>query len=228
MNTGIDMNSTFDNTGRTKLIEILESFLQGDEIYIIRILLSNTTLDIKLSSSISNPFDTNISSPQGGGLSECLFIKYLEKSPCTLRDQVDKNDVTGEHSCAVSFKSTLSNECICADVTDLINNSSGKKKRQLQLVTHTFAKFHLQINDIKTEHTVLKRGEKKNKEWRSTKKLSSLMGDQKDMRRRKQLSTTALHNLNNIWIRKNRIREHVRVKLYKTKVKPVPLYNSQK
>ena len=56
----------------------------------------------------------------------------------------------------------------------------------------------IQINDTKTEHTVLKRGEKKNKELRSTKKLGSLMGDQKDILRRKQLSTTALHNLNNI------------------------------
>ena len=31
---------------------------------------------------------------------------------------------------------------------------------------------------------------------------------------RKQLSTTALHNLNNIWIRKSRTREHVRLIIY--------------
>ena len=33
--------------------------------------------------------------------------------------------------------------------------------------------------------------------------------------------------MNNIWIRKNRIREHVQVKLYKTIIKPVLMYNSQ-
>ena len=53
------------------------------------------------------------------------------------------------------------------------------------------------------------------------------MGDQQDILRRKQFSIRALHNLNNIWNRKNRIREHVRLKLYKTIVKPVLLHNSQ-
>ena len=51
-----------------------------------------------------------------------------------------------------------------ADGIDLINNSAERKKRQLQLVTPTFAEFNLQINDAKTEHTILKRGEKKNEE----------------------------------------------------------------
>ena len=57
------MTLAFDTIKRTKLIEILESFLREDEIRIIRILLSNTTLDIKSSSNISNPFDENVGSP---------------------------------------------------------------------------------------------------------------------------------------------------------------------
>lgn len=79
----------------------------------------------------------------------------------------------------------------------------------------------------KTEHTVLKKGKKKNEWWRSPKKLGSLKSNQEDMLRRKQLSTTAFHNLNNTWIRKIRIREHVLIKLCKTIVKPVLLYKSQ-
>ena len=59
------------------------------------------------------------------------------------------------------------------------------------------------------------------------KKLGSLLGDQEDILSRKQLSTTILYNMNNIWIRKNRIREHVRVKRYRTRVKPVLMNNSQ-
>ena len=46
------------------------------------------------------------------------------------------------------------------------------------------------------------------------KKLGSLIGDQEDIIRRKQLSTTELHNVINIRISKNRIREHVRVKCH--------------
>ena len=78
------MNSAFDTIKRTKLIEILESFLREGEIRIIRILLSNTTLNIKSSSNISNLFYTNIGSPDGDGLSGCLFIIYLEKALRTL------------------------------------------------------------------------------------------------------------------------------------------------
>ena len=74
---------------------------------------------------------------------------------------------------------------------------------------------------------MLKRGEKKNDDRRSTKKLGSLIGNREDILRRKQRSTAALHNLNSIWIRKNRIREHVQVKLYKTVIKKtVLMYNS--
>ena len=97
----------------------------------------------------------------------------------------------------------------------------------MQLVTSTFAEFNIQINDTKTEHTVLKINDKKNEEWRSTNTLGSLMGDRKDILRRKQLSTIAHHSLNNIWIKKDRIIEHVQLKLYKTIVKAVLMHNSQ-
>ena len=70
----IDMFSAFETIKRIKLIEILESFLQEDEIRIIRVILSNTTLDIKSSSNISNPFNISISSPQTDNLSESFFI----------------------------------------------------------------------------------------------------------------------------------------------------------
>ena len=89
---------------------------------------------------------------------------YLEKALCTIHDRVDNNHVNGEHSYAVSSKSTLPDECIYADDTDSINDCAEKKKRQLQLNTPTFAKCNLQINDTKTEHTVLKIGDKGNEE----------------------------------------------------------------
>ena len=129
----------------------------------------------------------------------------------TLYDRVDNNQVTGKYSYAVSSKSTLPNEWIYVDDTDLMNDCAEKEKRRLQLVTPTFAELNLQINDTKTKRTVLKIGDKKNEECRSTKKLGSLIGDQEDKLRREQLSTTALHNLNNIRIRKNTMLDKVLV-----------------
>ena len=129
--TGIDVTAAFDTIKKTKLTEILESFLREDKKRIIRILLSNTTLDIKSSSNISNLFDRDIGSPQGDGLSRCLFVIYLEKALRTHRERVDNNHVTSEHSYGISSKSTMPNECVYADDPDLINECAEKKKRQL-------------------------------------------------------------------------------------------------
>ena len=57
--TGIDMTSAFDTIRRTTMIEILESFLDEDEVRIIRVLLSNTVLEIKTHDVPSDPFTTN-------------------------------------------------------------------------------------------------------------------------------------------------------------------------
>ena len=86
--------------------------------------------DTKSSSNIGNIFD-DIGSPQGDGLSGCLFITYLEKALHTLREQVNNNNVTGEHSYAVRSKGSLLNECIYNDNTDLISECAEKKIRQL-------------------------------------------------------------------------------------------------
>ena len=62
--TGIDMSSAFDTIRREKLIEILKSFLDEDEVRIIRLLLSNTTLDI-MNNVETEPFTSNIGFTSG-------------------------------------------------------------------------------------------------------------------------------------------------------------------
>ena len=52
------------------------------------------------------------------------------------------------------------------------------------------------------------------------------IGDSEDIARRKQLAIVALNGLNKIWIRGDHVREALRIKLYKTLVKPILLYNS--
>eukprot|EP00795_Rhopilema_esculentum_P006065 gene6065-11437_t len=49
------------------------------------------------------------------------------------------------------------------------------------------AEFDLKVNEEKTEETTItRRRDKKEEEWRRTKKLGSLLGCQKDMKRRIQ------------------------------------------
>ena len=76
------MSSAFDTIKRDKLIEIVSTFLDEDETRMIRFLLTNTSLEIKMNDIEVEPFESNIGSPQGDGLSEhyLTFISnmYLE------------------------------------------------------------------------------------------------------------------------------------------------------
>ena len=51
------------------------------------------------------------------------------------------------------------------------------------------------------------------------------IGEDKDIERRRALSTTALSKLNEIWIRKDKIRKDTKLKLYKSLIKSILLYN---
>ena len=175
------MTEAFGTIKRTKLMEILESFLGQDEVHFIRILFSNTILNIKSSSNCNNIFHTNIDCWQGDSLRVCLFIIYLEKDLRTFCDGVDNNHVTSEHFYAAISKSILPDEYKYADDTDLIKNCAEKKKRQLQLVVPTFAGFQFTYQWYQSRTYSTERRWKKNKEWRSTKKLDSLMSDQEDI-----------------------------------------------
>ena len=62
--------------------------------------------------------------------------------------------------------------------------------------------------------------------WKEAKKVGSLLGDKEDVERRKRLSIVALNKLTNVWIRKDKIKTTTKVRLYKTLVKSVLIYNS--
>ncbi|GFR93923.1 RNA-directed DNA polymerase from mobile element jockey-like [Elysia marginata] len=77
--TGIDMSSAFDTIDRHLLLNILKNIIREDEERIMRYLLNNTELSIKLKgSSKTESFPSNIGTPQGDSLSPVLFVVYLE------------------------------------------------------------------------------------------------------------------------------------------------------
>ena len=209
--TGIDMSAAFDTVDRQKLLEILQNILEEDEIRIIRFLLSNTTISVKVNgSSKPLPFKSNIGVPQGDGLSPVLFTIYLEAALREVRQELE-----GETS--------IPNEMAYADDVDFI---STKQHIEVDKVQRKLSEFNLEVNVDKTEYTVLKRKENRSDEdWRQTKKVGSLLGDSEDVERRKTLSTIALNKLFNIWVRRDKVKVKTRIKLYKTLVKSILLYN---
>ena len=236
--TGIDMSAAFDTIIRVRMIAILSTFLDEDEVRMIRYLLSNTTLKIKIDGANTTPFRSNIGSAQGDGLSGKLYTIYFEASLRELRPILD---------IVHKLPPTLPDEAIYADDADFIDDNEEKRKRELiHKMVQVLGKANLKVNETKTEFTTLERKKKGNifkvknttdngmkitltkesESWRTVKKLGSLLGVTEDINRRKQLSMAALYKINNLWIRKDRIKQSTKLKLYKTLVKPVLLYNS--
>ena len=84
--TGIDMSSAFDTIRRDTLINIVKDFLDEDEVRMIQLLLSNTSLDIRINKAETEPFNSNMGSPQGDALSGVLFDIYFEESLSKVRN----------------------------------------------------------------------------------------------------------------------------------------------
>ena len=224
--TGLDMTAAFDTINREKLMNILTGIIGEDEIRMVRLLLSKTTLDVKVNGVETEKFTSNVGSPQGDGISGILFNIYLEDSLQDLRSEVNADIILLEHSYAIPpAVSMLPDEIVYADDTDFLNDVESKRDIVVSVAADTLKKHNLQVNNDKTEHTVIKRSNRDEETWRYVKKLGSLLGDSEDIANRKQLAIVAMNELSKVWIRKDRIRESLRLELYKTLVKHVLTYN---
>ena len=223
--TGLDMSAAFDTIKRAELLEILSTIIDDDEVRMIRLLLSNTTLDIKMNGVDTSKFQSNIGSPQGDGISGILFNIYLEHSLRILRRQADATDILYEHCYANVPRSMLPDEIVYADDTDFITENEAKRYVIVHTAADTLLKTNLLVNDDKTEHTVIERGDRNTETWRYVKKLGSLLGDSEDIAHRKQLAIAGMNQLAKVWIRKDHIRELLRLDLYDILVKPILTYN---
>ena len=208
--TGIDMSSAFDTINRKLLLEILEDIVDEDELRLIRFLLSDTEISIKIIGVTEEmPFLGNVGTPQGDSLSPVLFIVYLEAALREIRNI--ENNEEGPPT-----------EIAYADDVDFI---SLIKHKDIKKVSEILKKFNLLVNNDKTEYTTLSRKKsKQEEEWRKVKKVGSLLGDEEDIERRKQLATVAMNKLQLIWI-KNQVNQKTKMKLYRALVKSILLYN---
>ncbi|GFS07152.1 endonuclease-reverse transcriptase [Elysia marginata] len=207
---GIDMTPAFDTINRSKLIDICETFLEEDEIRIIRTLLSKTSLEL-LCRQTSKTIPTLVGSPQGDGLSPTLFIIYVEAALKEVRASIQIN----------SQKSP--SELSYADDVDFIFSQLTEAENNHNIIADTLAKWNLRVNKTKTEFTNISRT---SEDWKDTKKLGSLLDTTSDIERRKNLATIAFRKMYTIWIRRNKISEERLLRLYKALILPILLYNS--
>ena len=83
-------------------------------------------------------------------------------------------------------------DLIYADDTDFLSMSDQWLAELEPEVTTILRKWHLKMNLGKTEKTArIRSGERISESWRSSRKLGSLLGDEEDLTRRRQLASAA-------------------------------------
>ena len=93
----------------------------------------------------------------------------------------------------------ISAEIAYADDVDFV----GLNFVDTEEVQNTLHKYNLLVNIDKTEFTTLSRA---GTEYKNTKKVGTLIGDEEDVERRKRLSNAALTKLLNVWIKGDKIK----------------------
>ena len=209
--SGIDMSAAFDTINRRHLLEIVKTIVDEDEYRLIQFLLSGTVIDTRINgTSTSKPFTSNVGTPQGDSLSPVLFIIYLEHALKEVRPTLPIP--------TTPFEAEIPNEVAYADDVDFI----GKNYADITKIQEVLKKYQLKVNTDKTEYTSIS---KREEGWKEVKKVGSLIDDNKDVERRKQLANVALNKLNNVWIKGNKLKTSTKIKLYKSLVKSILLYN---
>eukprot|EP00117_Sycon_ciliatum_P016529 scpid72716/ scgid1736/ LINE-1 reverse transcriptase homolog len=192
---GIDMSKAFDCISRPRLISVLGSFLQPDEIRMISYLLQDTVLRVVLPSAKGPSFPTLRGTPQGDSLSPVLFIVYLEGALRDVRPLLLPRP-------PADISLGLPTETAYADDVDFVTTDGERLRTLLPTISNKLLEWDLKVNETKTEHTHIERHtDRIEEEWRTTKKLGSLLGDAEDMLRRQQLATVAFGKLWTLWIR---------------------------
>ena len=103
----------------------------------------------------------------------------------------------------ILLEKTLPTEIAYADDVDFV----GLNFVDTEEVQNTLHKYNLLVNIDKTEFTTLSRA---GTEYKNTKKVGTLIGDEEDVERRKRLSNAALTKLLNVYIGSRERNRHER------------------
>ena len=205
------MSAAFDTIDRQILLDIIERIVEEDELRIIRFLFSDTVINTRINGATKErPFMSNIGTPQGDSLSPVLFLVYLENALKEVRTILPRP--TNE------LEKTLPTEIAYADDVDFV----GLNFVDTEEVQNTLHKYNLVVNVDKTEFTTWSRA---GTEYKNTKKVGTLIRDEEDVERSKRLSNAALTKLLNVWIKGDKIKRKTKLKLYRSLVKSILVYN---
>ena len=228
---GIDMSKAFDNVLRGKLMDILRKRgVQEGEIGLINLLLSNTTMKVKMGKQIGAIFKTNKGVPQGDGLSPRLFTVYLDEA---LRE-IDNKCISDHDSYSAKGTATilhghdyqkntspaLPGHMEYADDVDFLCDSKEEAEEVVKIAKEILSTYNLCVNDEKTELFEYH----KETDLRKIKKLGTILDEGAEISRRKHLAQFAMSKYRRIW-KNNYINTKTKMKIYNIYVRSILLYN---
>ena len=196
---GIDLSKAFDCINRTLLLDIMRT---EDETRILLVLLSNTTLQARVQTTIGEPFPTTIGVPQGDALSPVLFTVYLEAAM-----RYHKSNLPMPYSNSIRITHY-------ADDTDFITSAMEDILITNIALPANFTCFNLQMNADKTcKHN-------------ATKKLGSKLSGSADIKHRITTAKQAFGQLWKLWLQNKHITKETKIRMYNACIKPILLYNT--
>ena len=114
--TQIDMSSAFDTIYRNELFNIVEEFLDENDLQIVSTLLAETTLEVKTENAKATTFQSNIASSQGDSISGPLITLYFKDE--MQEKLMDCRDINSRF--VEKMESSIPEEIVYADDYDFI------------------------------------------------------------------------------------------------------------
>ena len=232
----MDMSKVFDRVQRGRVIEDLKSILHKDELHLIKILIKDVKLMVKIGNDKGKMFDTNIGVPQGDCLSPILFTLYLAKAmshetQTSIRtsEYEDKHlelvPQLRDHTYSTNLRTgTLIPLQYADDICWLGMNCSHGINNIKQTIPNALNSRNLLINNEKTEeYSVRKQGPD---EWKRCKYLGTLLETSEDIKRRKGLASAAMNKIRHITKDRN-ITTSTKIRAFNAYTTSIFLYNSE-
>jgi len=237
----LDMSKAFDTVDRGKLSEILTKILDDDELHLMKVLIQDVQLQVRIGNQTGKPIRTNIGVPQGDCLSPILFTLYLanalaakppnidpmledhnySKPPTVIETLLPKH--LQDHSYATKRDIYLDINLQYADDISWISNADHKIEDVKNRIPNHLKSFNLHVNETKTEEHRIKRGGDDN--WKKCKYLGTLLDTNNDISRRKRLAILAFNKLKIAFNSKLSIKNKVRI--FNAYIESIFLYNAE-
>ena len=135
----LDMSKAFDTVNRKTLMTELQQVLDPDEVHLLSIITNRPLLSVSLDGDTGQEFPTYVGICQGDCLSAVLFIFYLA---CALKEEPDDQ-------ASLDLKAFL--EVYYADDLTFATTSQQHRTHIKQAVPKKLRDYNLHVNETKTE-----------------------------------------------------------------------------